>query len=129
MKLLEDFYQVTKYVLPTFEIILLILLIIAVFKVIKILKGVDGTVGKVNTSLDEIQKPIATVVKISGGVDAVYDYSEKAMKGLGLKIVEVLNYLKALITGSLNKEEQKEEEQCQKPKKVQTSQPKKSKKK
>jgi len=117
MNILKDFYQITLYILPAIGSILLALLIVSVVKLNKILGNANSTVVKVNDTIDEIQKPIATAVKISGGIDAAYSYSENAMKGLGKKIVEMINYLKHLLGSSINKGEIKEEKKNAKNKK------------
>ncbi len=117
MNILKDFYQITLCILPAVAIVLLVLLIFSVIKLNKILGNANTTVVKVNDTIEELQKPIATAVKISGGIDAAYSYSEKAMKGLGLKIVEMINYLKHLLGSSLNKGEIKEEKKNAKSKK------------
>jgi len=106
------------YLLPIAGVVLLVVSIILVIRLIRVTKNVDTVVDKgkvtvdnVNHALTEIQKPIDTAVKISGGVDAVYDFGEKAVKSLSEKLVEIINYCRQLLSGNKdnNIEENKEE--------------------
>ena len=117
MEALDVFYQITKDLLPICGIVLLVLLSIVVYKAISIIDGVNevvdkgkDTVDKVNHSLQEIQKPIDTAVKISGGIDLAYGYGEKAIRRVIKQILVLLNYCKDWFTknSSDNKEEKEE---------------------
>jgi len=82
---------------------------------IKVLNNVNDvvdkgktTVDQVNYTLGEIQKPVSTFVKISNGVDLVYDYSEKTIKNMVVKLVEFLSYCKEWLFSSEDKESKEE---------------------
>ena len=116
MDTLNGFYEITLKLLPGCGIILLILLCVAVWKLIKVLNNVNEavdkgktTVDQVNYALGEIQKPLSTVVKISSGLDLVYDYSEKTIKNLVTKLIEFLNYCKEWLFSRENKESKEED--------------------
>ena len=109
MEGLAKLYQVTLYLLPLFGLILLALLaflavrfIQASGKINEILDKSKLTVDQVNSTLREIEKPLSTVAKISGGVDVLYGYGEKHMKRLLEQITEVFNYLKQWLSSKNN---------------------------
>lgn len=116
MDFLASLFQITLYLLPFCGIVLIIYLIVLIIKVLKSVESLNAildktkiTVDQVNTSLIEIQKPLATVVKISTGVELVYDYSEKAMQNLVVRIAEFIQIVKTWIEGLLKKNNEGEE--------------------
>ena len=116
MSILNDFYEITLKLLPACGIVLLILLCVVASRLIKVLNNVNEVVAKskltvdqVNDTLGEIQKPVSTIVKISNGVDLVYDYSEKTIRNLITKLIEFLNYCKEWLFSSEDKDSKEED--------------------
>ena len=116
MDFLQQLQSIALYLLPVVGLVLLVSLCVLIVRLIAILKGINvvvekskTTVDSVNNTLEEIKKPVATVVKITDGVDAVYDFGEKAMRGIAIKLVELLNYCKQLLNSREYKEDFKEE--------------------
>ena len=87
METLENFYQITLYVLPAITIVMLVFLTFLIIRLLGSVKKLDEvldktktTVDYVNLSLIEIQRPLNTLSKISNGIDLAYDYGEKAIR-------------------------------------------------
>ena len=116
MKALGDFYQITLYLLPGFAIALIVILIVLVYRILKMTAKTDEildkskvTVDQLNLTLEEIKKPATTIGKIAGGVDVLYDYSEKSIKLLYSRLGELLEYIKNYLQINQNKAEERED--------------------
>ena len=116
MNFLEVINKMAVYLLPIVGLLLLIALMVLVIRVIKVVKNVDivvekskKTVDQINDSLEEIQKPIATVAKVTEGIDMVYGFSEKVVREIAVKIVEALNYCKKIVYSGNDIKEIKED--------------------
>ncbi|MFV0255828.1 MAG: hypothetical protein ACK5G7_06850 [Erysipelotrichaceae bacterium] len=115
MEFLNKFYLITLSLLPFVAIILLIVLVIFVVKLFKtltkvnsLLDDVDVTVNKVNGTIDELQKPVGVVVKVSGGIDQAYDSAESFIKNTGTYIMSALGGISGIFEKAFNRDKNNE---------------------
>lgn len=78
--------EVSSYLLPLLGVIALILLIAVLSGLIRVVKTLDevvkkavGTVDLTNQSIEKVQYPLDTAVKLSASIDKAHDASAKAM--------------------------------------------------
>lgn len=101
--LLQDLQIVCSELLPIVGTVALIFLCILLKKCWKLIEqltdtvnGLDPTLKKVDTSMDKIQAPLDTVVRLSHSVDKVQDKTEEALGKVSDFTTESLNNLKDL---------------------------------
>lgn len=78
--------EVSSYLLPLLGVVALALLIVILSELIKVVKKLNevvnkavGTVDLTNKSLEKVQYPLETAVKISATIDKAHDASTKAL--------------------------------------------------
>jgi len=83
---IQSFSEISKQFLPILGATALVCLIIFLIKLIKITQNLNNTVDKTNTTIDlvddsieKIQEPLNTVVKVSHSVDKAYDVTIAAV--------------------------------------------------
>ena len=76
--------ELSSMLLPTIGLIVLVILGVLLMKVIKLIDAVTNTVNRTHTTIDlvdksieKVQQPLDTVVKLSGTVDKVHDAGVK----------------------------------------------------
>lgn len=76
--------ELSSMLLPTIGLIVLVILGVLLIKVIKLIDAVINTVNRTHTTIDlvdksieKVQQPLDTVVKLSGTVDKVHDAGVK----------------------------------------------------
>lgn len=99
--LLQDLQIVCSELLPIVGTVALIFLCILLKKCWKLIEqltdtvnGLDPTLKKVDTSMEKIQAPLDTVVRLSHSVDKVQDKTEEALGKVSDFTTESLNNLK-----------------------------------
>lgn len=81
------FRNLCDQIMPILSAIVLVCLIILLIKLIKVLTNVNNTLLKTHTTIDlvdksieKVQSPLDTVVKVSGTVDKAHDATISAVK-------------------------------------------------
>lgn len=83
---IESFSKLSEQLIPILGATALVFVIVLIYKLIKMLGGLDATVEKTNktidmvdNSIDKIQAPLDTVVKVSHTVDKAHDATVNAV--------------------------------------------------
>ena len=99
--------------LPILGVVVLILLIIFLWRLAKLLKSLDVTIEKThltvdlaNQSIDKMQNPLDTVVKVSGSIDKAYDAGAKAISQAKEYVANNADILKEKVSSLRNKPEE-----------------------
>lgn len=104
----------SKQLLPILGSIVLILLILLLLNLIKTLKSLNITLDKThltvdlaNQSIDKIQDPLNTVVRVSGSIDKAYDTGAKVVAQAKEYVINNADALKEKVS-SLRSEKKEE---------------------
>ena len=81
-----DLYEICSLLLPIVGVVVLVVLIVVLIKIGKLLDTANVTVEKtqgsiklVEATLDKVQEPVDTVVKVSKSIDKAHDAGVKAI--------------------------------------------------
>ncbi len=93
-QLIYSLKEVSQQLLPILGAVVLIMLIVVLKKLISFInectlrmKQLESTVKGVDTSIEKLQEPLNSVVKIAHGVDKAYVSTENALKGAAAYVV------------------------------------------
>ncbi|MBO4919375.1 MAG: hypothetical protein J5365_04385 [Erysipelotrichaceae bacterium] len=110
-----------KDLLPTLGAACLVCLIVLLIKLIKVMDSVDatllkthGTIDLVDKSIEKVQAPLDTAVKVSGTVDKAHDATLVAVKDAKDFVVKNAGEVKDRIA-EIMKESSKETEELKEP--------------
>lgn len=111
---IEATRAISEQILPILGVVVLIFLSIFLSKASKLLgtltetvKGLDGTLDLVEKSIEKVQTPLDTAVKLSHTVDEVHDKSYDALKQAGVYVSENMGTVKDYFANRFTKEEGK----------------------
>lgn len=109
--LLKDLQIVCEQLLPIVGTVVLIFLCIFLNKLIKLvisitktIDNLEGTIKLVDTSLEKVQTPLDTAVKVSHTVDNVHDTTVENVKKAQEFINENMDNVKNFINEKITKE-------------------------
>lgn len=107
---IEAAQNLSVQLLPVLGVIVLIFLCVLLVKLINFVKTLDGSVKDlsgtmklVDKSIEKVQVPLDTAVKLSHTVDEVHDKSYAAVKQAGEYVSENMGVVKNYINEKLNK--------------------------
>lgn len=110
-----------KDLLPTLGAACLVCLIVLLVKLIKVMDSVDttllkthGTIDLVDKSIEKVQAPLDTAVKVSGTVDKAHDATLVAAKDVKEFVVKNAGEVKERIT-EIMKESSKDKDELKEP--------------
>ncbi len=93
--------EVSEQLIPIFTCIVLIFIIVLLRKSILLVKTIiqrvielETTMKQVDKSIEKLQEPLNTAVKVSHGVDQMYDSTEQALKSASTYVVNQFNTMK-----------------------------------
>ncbi|MBE6122617.1 MAG: hypothetical protein IJ130_10310 [Solobacterium sp.] len=116
-ELLLALSNVSSQVLPIAGAVALIFLCIVLNRVWKLIeaitvtvKNLDPTLKLVDQSIEKVQAPLDTVVKLSHSLDDVHDKASESIERLSQKASENADNLKSFVQEKLNKAEESVEE-------------------
>ncbi len=116
-ELLLALSNVSNQVLPIAGAVALIFLCIVLNRVWKLIeaitvtvKNLDPTLKLVDQSIEKVQAPLDTVVKLSHSLDDVHDKASESIERLSQKASENADNLKSFVQEKLNKAEESVEE-------------------
>jgi uncharacterized membrane protein YhiD involved in acid resistance len=111
--LISALQALSVQLLPILGVVVLILLIIFLWRLAKLLKSLDVTIEKThltvdlaNQSIDKMQNPLDTVVKVSGSIDKAYDAGAKAISQAKEYVANNADILKEKVSSLRNKPEE-----------------------
>lgn len=111
--LISALQALSVQLLPILGVVVLILLIILLWRLAKLLKSLDVTIEKThltvdlaNQSIDKMQNPLDTVVKVSGSIDKAYDAGAKAISQAKEYVANNADILKEKVSSLRNKPEE-----------------------
>lgn len=106
---IEAAQNLSVQLLPILGVIALIFLCVLIAKVTKLIgtldnsvKNLDGTMKLVDKSIEKVQAPLDTAVKLSKTVDEVHDASYAAVKQAGEYIAENIVLVKNYFSEKMN---------------------------
>ena len=116
-ELLLALSNVSNQVLPIAGAVALIFLCIVLNRVWKLIeaitvtvKNLDPTLKLVDQSIEKVQAPLDTFVKLSHSLDDVHDKASESIERLSQKASENADNLKSFVQEKLNKAEESVEE-------------------
>ncbi len=111
------FRDLSKDLLPILGAVCLVCLIILLIKLIRVLSSVDVTLSKTHTTIDlvdrsieKVQAPLDTVVKVSGTVDRAHDATVSAVKDAKDFVVKNAGEIKEKVIEFVSDDSKKEDE-------------------
>jgi uncharacterized protein YoxC len=111
------FRDLSKDLLPILGAVCLVCLIILLIKLIRVLSSVDVTLSKTHTTIDlvdrsieKVQAPLDTVVKVSGTVDRAHDATVSAVKDAKDFVVRNAGEIKEKVIEFVSDDSKKEDE-------------------
>ena len=116
---ISSLYEICNLLLPMIGVVVLVVLIITLVKVGRLLDTVNDTVEKtqgsiklVEATLDKVQEPVETVVKVTKSIDKAHDASVKAIDDAKVYVNKNIETIKGRVgelTEKVNETEKKEE--------------------
>ncbi|MEG0076326.1 hypothetical protein [Anaerorhabdus sp.] len=107
---IEAAQNLSVQLLPVLGVIVLIFLCVLLVKLINFVKTLEnsvndlsGTMKLVDKSIEKVQAPLDTAVKLSHTVDEVHDKSYAAVKQAGEYVSENMGLVKNYVNEKLNK--------------------------
>ncbi len=101
-QLIFSLKEVSEQVIPILSAVVLILIILLLNKCIAFIgectnrmKQLESTVQGVDKSIEKIQEPLNTAVKVSHGIDKAYDSTENALKSAATYVVSSIENLQS----------------------------------
>ena len=111
------FRDLSRDLLPILGAVCLVCLIILLVKLIKVMSSVDSTLLKTHTtielvdrSIEKVQAPLDTVVKVSGTVDHACDATVNAVRDAKEFVVRNAGDIKERVIEFIHEEPKSEEE-------------------
>ena len=108
MEVFSGLYEVCRSLLPIIGVVVLIILAVVLIKIGRLLDTVNVTVEKthgsiklVEETLDKVQEPVDTVVKVSKSIDRAHDAGVKAIDDAKVYVNKNIETLKTKV-GELN---------------------------
>lgn len=113
---IQSFSVLSRQLLPILGAIALVFVIILLIKLIKIMGSLDLTVGKTNKTIDlvdlsieKVQEPLNTAVKVSHTVDKAHDATISAVTSAKDFIVKSASEVKDKVVNTLNDKDELDE--------------------
>ena len=110
------FRNLCNEIMPILGATCLVCVIILLIKLIKVMSSVDvtllkthGTIDLVDTSIEKLQAPLDTAVKVSETVDKAHDAPIEAAKEVKDFVVENAGDIKEKVTGYINEFKKKKD--------------------
>ncbi|MBQ0035636.1 MAG: hypothetical protein KBT35_01825 [Firmicutes bacterium] len=107
---LNSFHDLSNTLIPILGVIILVIVIILLINIIglvrsakKVTDRLPETVGLTNKSIEKVQAPLDTMVKMSATVDKVHDEAIDAAKATKDFIVTNIDVIKEKITSRTDK--------------------------
>lgn len=113
---IQSFSVLSRQLLPILGAIALVFVIVLLIKLIKIMGSLDLTVGKTNKTIDlvdlsieKVQEPLNTAVKVSHTVDKAHDATISAVTSAKDFIVKSASEVKDKVVNTLNDKDELDE--------------------
>lgn len=113
---INAFAKLCEEINPILKAIVLVALIVFIVKLIKTLKNVDSTLLKSHTTIDlldqsieKVQAPLDTVVKVSNTVDKAHDVTVEAVEKTKDFVVKNAENVKEKVNNLLNSKSDSEQ--------------------
>jgi uncharacterized protein YoxC len=110
------FRDLSRDLIPILGAICLVCVIILLIKLIKVLSSVDdtllkthGTIDLVDRSIEKVQAPLDTVVRVSGTVDKAHDATISAAKDAKEFVTKNAGEIKERVLAFIKEEENEDE--------------------
>ena len=104
MEVFSGLYEVCRSLLPIIGVVVLIILAVVLIKIGRLLDTVNITVEKthgsiklVEETLDKVQEPVDTVVKVSKSIDKAHDAGVKAIDDAKVYVNKNIETLKTKV--------------------------------
>lgn len=107
---MESVSNICSQLLPILGVIVLVLLIVVFIKLIGVLSTTDKTIAKthgsieiVEETLNKVQTPVDTAVKVAKSVDSAYDASAKALSDAKEYVSKNMDTIKGKVSDIVEK--------------------------